>query len=131
MEQIKKSENKNFIISILKGALISVCVSLVCILVFAFFIKLTNMSDGIIKPINQVIKVLSILIGTIIAVKKTKQKGLISGIFVGLLYTVLAFVVFSALNGSFKFDITLLIDIVFGVIAGAICGVIGVNVKSK
>ncbi len=129
MEQVKKNENKNIVLSCLKGALISVCVSLICILVFAFFIKLTNMSETLIKPINQVIKVLSILIGVLFVTKKDKQKGLVKGLVIGFLYTILAFVVFSILNGQFKFDVTILIDLVFGLLTGAICGVIGVNVK--
>ncbi len=129
MEQVKSKENKSLILSSLKGALLAVCISLVAILVFAFIIKLTGMSDGLIKPINQIIKILSIFFGTLIILKKTKQKGMLTGIIVGICYTIIAFVVFSILNGSFKFDISLLIDLVFSAITGAICGAICVNAK--
>lgn len=129
MEQAKKNGSKNLILSCVKGALMGVCVSLVCILVFAFVIKLTNMNENLIKPINQVIKIVSIFVGTIFTLKKSNQKGLITGVIIGLLYTILAFVIFSILNGSFSFDISILIDIVFGTIFGAICGVICVNMK--
>lgn len=129
MEQVKSKETKNLILGGIKGALIAVCFSLVAILVFAFVIKLTGMSDGLIKPINQVIKILSIFSGTLIILKKTKQKGLVTGIVIGICYTIIAFVVFSILNGSFNFDLSLLIDIVFSAITGAICGIICVNIK--
>lgn len=129
MEKVKQSDNKNIFLTGLKGSLISVCVSLVAILLFAFIIKLTGMSKGLIKVINQIIKVVSIFLGTFLILRKTGQKGLITGIVVGLLYTIIAFVVFSILNGKFAFDITLLIDIIFGTIIGAICGAICVNLK--
>ena len=124
MEQIKDNSSKNTILSSIKGALISVCISLIAILVFAFVIKLTSLSEKAIRPINQVIKIVSIFFGTIYAIKKTRKKGLLTGIFVGLFYTVLAFVIFSLLNGKFDFGISLLIDIVFGIIIGSICGII-------
>ncbi len=129
MEKVKNNEKSNILLNGLKGSMLSVCVSLVLILIFAFVIKLTCMSDTLIKPINQVIKVVSILIGTMFIVKKVKEKGLLLGCVVGLLYSILAFVVFSILNGGFSFDWTLLIDILFGVVTGAICGVICVNAK--
>ena len=129
MEKVKQNDNKNIFLTGLKGSLISVCVSLVAILLFAFIIKLTGMSKGLIKVINQIIKIVSIFLGTFFILRKTGQKGLVTGIIVGLLYTIIAFVVFSILNGKFAFDITLLIDIVFGIAMGAICGAICVNLK--
>lgn len=129
MEKVNNNEKNNILLNGLKGSMLSVCISLVLILIFAFIIKLTSMSDALIKPINQVIKIVSILIGTMFIVKKVKQKGLLLGAMVGLLYSILAFVVFSILNGGFSFDWTLLIDILFGTISGAICGVICVNSK--
>lgn len=129
MEKVKQRDNKNLLLTALKGSLIGVCVSIVAILLFAFIIKLTGMSKGLIKVINQIIKIVSIFLGTFFMLRKTGQKGLVTGVMIGLLYTVIAFVVFSILNGKFAFDITLLIDIVFGSIIGAICGAICVNLK--
>lgn len=116
---------------ILKGTLIALSISLFGILIFAFALRLISMSDSLISPINQVIKGLSILIGTFIAMKKINQMGLVTGLLIGLFYTVLAFLVFSILNGSFSFSITLLNDLLFGGIIGAICGIIAVNFRKK
>lgn len=129
MKQTRQSENKKMIMACLKGAFVSVCLSLVCILVFAFIIKLTNMSENLIKPINQVIKIISIFAGTTFTLKKNPQKELICSMLVGLLYTLLAFVIFSILNGKFSFGVSVLIDAIFGTILGAICGVICKVVK--
>lgn len=131
MDKTKKLTNNSFLISILKGSLIATATSLVGILFFAFLIKLFGITDGFLKPVNQIIKCVSILLGVFFALKNSNEKGLLKGVLIGLIYTLLAFVVFSALNGSFKFDISLLTDILFGGITGAICGVVAVNLKKK
>lgn len=131
MEKTKKLKNNLGITSIFKGCLIAIAISLVGILFFAFVIKLFGLTDNWIKPINQIIKVISIMVATWFAFKKDTKNGLIKGIIIGLCYTILAFVIFSILNGTFCVDKSLLTDILFGTITGAICGVITVNFKSK
>lgn len=126
-----KERKGNLALSLLKGVIISLCVSLVSVLVFAFLLKFTNISESIITPINQIIKGVSIFLGTFLGLKKEKKMGLISGLLIGMIYTLLAFVVFSALNGSFVFSRTLVTDFCFGGIIGAICGIICVNIKKN
>ena len=118
-------------LALLKGVIIALSISLVSILVFAFLLKFTNISDSIITPINQIIKGVSIFLGTFLGLKREKKMGLISGLLIGILYTLLAFFVFSALNGSLVFNRTLINDLCFGGIIGAICGVICVNIKKN
>ena len=131
MEKTEKLKNNNLILAVVKGSLIAVASSLVGILFFAFVIKLFGITDQFLRPVNQIIKAISILLGVFVSAKKYKQNGLILGAITGLIYTILAFVVFSALNGSFSADKTLLNDILFGGIMGAISGVIAVNVSKK
>lgn len=116
---------------LLKGTLISLAVSLVGILIFAFFIKYVAVPTSAIRPVNQVIKGISLFVGTFIALKKTDKMGLVTGLLIGLFYTVLAFVVFSILDGHFEFSKTLINDLLFGGIIGAICGIIAVNLRKK
>ena len=117
--------------SVAKGTILSLCISLVGVLVFAFCLKFTSLSDKLITPINEVIKGLSILIGVFVGLRKQKKFGLLCGLVVGLLYTIFAFVIFSLLSGSFIFDKTLMYDVIFGSIIGAICGIICVNLKKS
>lgn len=131
MEKTQKLKNNGMVIASAKGSLIAVVVSLIGILFFAFVIKLFGITDEFLKPVNQVIKAASILVGVFGAVKKYRENGLVLGLIVGLCYTLLAFIVFSALNGSFALDKTLLNDVLFGGIMGAISGVIAVNIKKK
>ncbi len=127
----KTSSSNQLVKTLIKGSLVSLCISLVGILVFAFILKFTNIPESVIAPVNQVIKGLSVFIGVFIGLKKSKEMGLVSGLLIGLVYTILAFFVFSILAGSFVFDRTLLNDIIFGAIMGSICGIICVNIKKS
>lgn len=127
----REHEDRSFLLAIIKGSLIALCISLVGILIFAFILKFASISDKAIRPINQIIKGVSVLIGVFVAMRKVDKMGLVGGLLIGLVYTILAFVVFSILDGNFEFNLTLLNDLLFGGIMGAICGIIAVNVKRR
>lgn len=127
----EKSGNNRIFSSVLKGGMVGLCVALIGILIFAFILRFTNISDKIITPVNQVIKGISIFLGVFIGMKKHKEAGLLSGFLIGLLFTIAAFLMFSILDGAFCFDRTLLNDIIFGSVVGAICGIICVNLKKR
>ena len=123
--------DKGFIKTVIKGALIALSISLVSICVFAFLLRFFEISSDLIKPINQIIKIISVLFGTFMSLKNIKEMGLITGFFIGVLYSFLAFLIFSILNGSISFNPSLLNDILFGGISGAIAGVFAVNIFGK
>lgn len=128
-----KSEKQNSTawLAIAKGVVCGLCVSLVGILLFAFILRFSSISDKVIAPVNEVIKGVSIFFGVFVGLRKHKKMGLLNGILIGFLFTIVAFLVFSLLDGTFSFDRTLLNDIVFGSIIGAICGIICVNLKKN
>lgn len=117
--------------SIIKGSLVAVSCSLLLILVFAFLLKFTNIPESIIVPINQIIKGISVFAGVFLGISNTRRKGLVNGIIIGLVYSLIAFFVFSLLAGCFVFDLTLLIDLLFSSIIGGVCGIICVNLKKS
>ena len=57
--------NKTFIKDTLKGALFSLIITLVVVLLLGIIIKFVQVPSNILMPINQIIKVISLLIGTI------------------------------------------------------------------
>lgn len=130
MENVVTSTNtkSGFFISLIKGAFVAILISLVGILLFALFIKFVDISDSWIMPINQVIKLISILFGVKIFLKGSSGFGLFKGALLGIIYTIFAFIIFSILSSSFSIDFTLLYDVLFGCIMGAICGVICISV---
>jgi putative membrane protein (TIGR04086 family) len=77
-------------------------------------------------PINQVIKGVSILFGTILALKGS-TKGFLKGLVIGVLYAILSYIVFSVLSSTLSIGITNFTDLAFSAILGAISGLIAVN----
>lgn len=131
MAKLKAKISSPFLSNILKGSLISVSISLVLILIFALLIKFFSIPDAAIQPVNQVIKIISILFGVLIGLKKFPQKGLLTGALIGLIYTILAFLIFSLLGSTFSFNASLFVDMFFAIIVGALCGIFFVNKKIK
>ena len=129
---MEKTSTKSLIIlQLIKGSFWALSFALLCILIFAFVIKYTSISSEAIQPINQVIKGLSILIGCFVFGKKINTKGWLWGALIGILFTILAFIVFSTLDGSFTFNLKLLTDVVFGAIMGAFAGIIAISLRKK
>ena len=126
---LKTDDKKGVVKPIIKGVAIALAVSLVAILLFAFLLRWTNISDAIISPVNQVIKGVSIFLGVLFGLRKVKQNGIVNGLLIGFFYTIVAFLVFSLLDGAFSFDRALLNDLLFSLVTGAICGIICVNLK--
>ena len=117
-------QKNNTILSLLKGLFVSILISFIGILAFALIIKMFNLSESIIKPINQIIKFLSIFFGINSMYKSSSNKNLLLAIILGVLYTIVALFVFNLLNSSFYIDLNIFTDSLFGGIAGLICGII-------
>jgi putative membrane protein (TIGR04086 family) len=109
---------------IMKGVLWATVITLVFVLTFAFIINAFSLGDGIIKPIIQVVKVLSIFIGVAISLKNAQKAGWLIGAFVGALYIIFAFCIFSAVDGKFALDLTALNDAIFSMAVGVISAII-------
>jgi len=131
MENTLNNNTKTFFLQVLKGVLIALSVSLIGILLFALILKFCNLNDSSIKVINQIIKIVSILLGVMFCLKKDKSKGLIKGAVLGAFYTLASYFLFSILVASFSFSASIIYDLIFSSIVGLICGVIFVNLKTK
>ena len=119
------------VLHILSGTIISIAVTLVLILLFAILIRFVNVSDGLIFPVNQVIKVISLIIGLNIVLKKNKTKGFLKGIVLGILYFVISYIVFSLLQRDFTFDIKNFYDFLLTSLMGGLLGIIVINIIKK
>lgn len=122
----KNISSENTVFDFVKGLIISIILSLVMVIAFALCLKWFDFSEKLIVPITFVIKYLSVIVGSIFAVKGN-SKGLIKGALFGLLYTMFSFIIFSILASSFSFDLTTVLDIVSSILLGAIVGIIKVN----
>jgi len=114
---------------ILKASLLAVIVTLVCFLVFAVVMKLANLQETIIPPVNQAIRITSIALGGALAARSSSTKGWLKGAITGLLYIMWALIISSIFGGRYAFDTVLLSDVILGIVVGAIGGIIGINLE--
>jgi len=105
---------------IIRATLYAVVLTMGAVLVLAAVLVSTDISDGAINPIVQVIKVISIFVGVMFALRSLEKNGWMFGGLVGLLYTVIAFLIFSIIHAEFSITQGLLTDIFFAGAIGAI-----------
>ena len=116
------------IIAILRSSFIAIIISLICFTIFAAIIKLADMQESIITPVVQVVRTLSIAFGGMLAARASRKMGWLKGCITGILYIFLAFII-SSLFGDFHIMGSLIFsDLLLGAVAGAVGGIIGVNI---
>lgn len=128
MAKTKKLFKENLITDFLKGIIVAMLLSLALVVVFALCIKWFVLDESWIVPITLLIKGVSVLIGALVAVCGD-SRGLLKGASFGAIYIIFAFFVFSILAGTFEMGISLLLDIAFASLLGAIVGIFKVNKK--
>ena len=114
---------------IAKAVLVAVVSTVAGILALSIVCKFVDMSDTTIKICNQIIKIVSVLFGTMVVLKADNARGWLKGMLVGLIYTIVVYTLFSAIIASFSFNLSFVFDALFAALAGAICGVLLVNLK--
>lgn len=116
------------LITIMKGTLISVILTLVLLFILAIVLTYTKVSESMIPAAIIVITAISLLIGSTIANKKMKKNGILNGGIIGVIYLLTIYIVSSAVSGSFSLGWKSIIMVLTGMIFGIIGGVIGVNI---
>ena len=128
MSLAKVGNKKNNLIAIFSGVMVSVATTLVLILLFALLIRVLSIPDGVIFPINQVIKVVSLFLGCLVINKRIHKNGILNGILLGLLYFVLSFVLFAILQGSISWVFSNFFDLVLTSLMGGLVGLISIHI---
>lgn len=120
---------KSFFMQVAKGVIFGVAFILAGVLLFAFIVEVASLSDKVIKPINQVIKLIAIFGGCAVAIRG--EKGFLKGGIIGLAVTIISYVLFSIIGGAFGSFAVILTDALCGMVMGVISGVISVNIPRK
>lgn len=127
MEDLNEKVGVNKFMLMLKGMCLSMGITLMMILILSIILSVSNIKENVIMPTVIFISSFSILIGAFLVSKKIDQKGIIYGSALGLIYMVVLYLISSILNFDFSLNGNAIVMIVFGVIGGAIGGVLGVN----
>ncbi|MDO5327376.1 MAG: TIGR04086 family membrane protein [Clostridia bacterium] len=117
----RSTGNKN---ALWRGLLLSIAVTMAAVIAFAVVIGLMDVNDGMIRIINQLIKIGAIFMGVRAVVPKGDESGVRRGALLGLLYMGLGVFVYALLTHQ---QITLwsyLIDVLMGVAAGGLSGML-------
>ena len=123
------SENGNNIKKVIKGSAFSIIITLIGLLVYSIILSYTSVSESTIPTIVIIITAISILIGSTISTSNIKKNGIINGMFVGLIYIAIIYLLSSIVTGNFLLNITSIIMIITSVLTGSLGGIIGVNKK--
>ena len=119
----------NFFKSIIKGVVIAMLFTIVCLTIFSILLVNTSMSENLIQPVVIGVTGVSILLGSSIATRKKNKNGIINGAVVGFIYIFLIYFISSLINDmNFSTNLSSIIMILVGIIGGAIGGIIGVNI---
>ncbi len=129
MVKVSENMNENNIIKILKGSAISIIITLIGLLIYSIILSYTSVAETTMPVTIIIISAISILIGSTISTSNIKKNGIINGMFVGLIYIAIIYLLSSIVTGNFLLNITSIIMIITSVLTGALGGIIGVNKK--
>lgn len=118
----------NTYIGLIKGMVTSLVMCILSILIYAVVLKSFSMSDGSIPYFNQVIKILGILITAYYSVKNSEK--LYMGLIGGVVFIIITYLLFSAINGSAGQPAVLGADIIMGGVIGTVFGIITMKLWS-
>lgn len=123
----RQSSYGNGWFSVFKSVGTALLISFFSSMIFAVILHTAGGSEKIIYPINQTVKVMAILAGTLLFIRG--EKGWLKGGGVGLLFTALSYLAFSALGGNFSLTWLIFVELFFALAAGCIGGIIAVNIR--
>ena len=97
---MEASVKKSLFLQSLKAGLLSFLFSCIGVLVLALIAKLCNIGDKALPIVNQVLKVIAIVVGTLISVKD--EKFLLKAVIGAVIFWLLSFAVFAVMGGQFN-----------------------------
>ena len=113
----------------LKEFFISLIISIILIMILAIILSKTSITEEIITPSIIFISSISVMIGSFRISKNKKEKGIINGLFFGIIYMFSLYIISSVFTHSFYLTGNSIIMICIGIITGIIGGIIGVNLR--
>ena len=120
-----------WVLDIVKTVVVAILTSMVLVLVFALIVKATDVGENVVSYVNVAIKIVSIVVGCLVGFARGGRAGWLKGAVCGLLYVIGSFLVFSFISGKVSLRNVTWLDVVTGIVVGAISGILAVNVKKE
>ena len=118
------------ILRVLKGVMAAALITVAGMLLLMGWVVLRGLNDNGIMIVNQLIKVLSVLAGVFISVGRGGEKGLLTGAAVGILYILIGYGLYCAIDGSSASAKVMAVEEAAGAVIGACTGVLLANMKA-
>ena len=118
---------KNNMKVFIREYIISILLTILLIFILSVLISNTSMPEKIISPATIGITSLSLMIGGFRISKTKKEKGILNGCILGIIYMLTLYIMSAFLTLEFTLTINSIIMISVGILGGAIGGIIGVN----
>lgn len=127
MTRTRKSTLK----SLLLGLVAAILFTLLSMLGISAALVTMRISDQTLRLLNQLVKLIAIILGVSFAVPRGGEKGLATGTELALLYIILGYISYLALGGgSFSFG-CMLGELLLGCAAGAVTGAVRANLNPR
>lgn len=124
----RSNKNSNFI-NVARGSIMAITITLVCLVIFSVILANTEVAESAINPVIILVTAVSIFVGSIMSVSRISKRGIINGGIVGMIYFLAIYILSGIVNSNFSINISGIILIFCGILAGMLGGIVGVNIK--
>lgn len=107
-----------------RGLLLSIAATAAAVVMFAVIISFVDIQDGLIRIVNQVIKVGAIFLGVYTIVPRGDSAGIRRGALLGLIYMGVGVLLYAVLSRQQLTWLGYLTDVLMGVAAGGLSGML-------
>ena len=125
----KSFDGRGVLKTFVKCLIIEMIISILGMLILALVLSKTSVSDNIMGNVIIGISAFAISIGGFIGSRNLKIKGIFSGALQGIFYMLALYLISSIASQNFSVGIQGLVMIIVGIVAGAVGGIIGANIK--
>ena len=129
-KQIENIDTNSFV-KIIKGSIFSIILTIILLVGISLLLAYTDVSESIMTPSVIIVSGISILLGSLISVKRIRRNGILNGGVVGLIYILTLYFLSSLIQRDFGLSINSIIMITISILTGCLGGIIGVNVRKK
>lgn len=123
------NDRVHILFTILKGWLASLAVTFLGMALIVAGILILNIEAPLLHILNQIVKIVALIVGVRIAVGIGGNRGFITGIVVATIYLVPGYISYVALGGGIFDAAVMLGEIAVGAAIGALTGAILANIR--
>ena len=125
----RQQERNRFFLPLFRGMVVAFAVTCIIFIGFGILLTYTDVSEESLPLVSLLCTAVSAAIAGYDWAACTGRKGILWGMAVGLVYTLVLFLVISLATDHFLLELSGVMTLVVAIAAGAIGGVLGVNRK--